>query len=226
MYADTMTLRLSYSPLNFMLGAAKKRGLRIGYMESALRGFYLNSIDTGIQPPKLTSLLYDEYPYKIPDCINELFQFLIDEGDRASYQKMYPYLLSSNSLEEFENNICKQFLGAESLIQQGSNLFKFKKYAEYRREPLIWMNDIERGIICWDMGRLVCLARTALKYGYITLKEAWEYIELAGELSTNKLHSPQEIDKSFLIGWAMKTENINEWDRAMAYFSLIKQRKI
>lgn len=226
MNVDTTTLRLSYNPLNFLLGKAKRQGLRIGYMESALRGFYLNSLDTGIKSRKLTSLLCNEYPYNRPDCINDLFRFLINEGDRASYQKILPCILSSSSPKEFENNACEKFLGAKGFIHQGRNLFKFKKYAEYRREPIIWMNDIERGIIGWDMGLLVCLARTAFKCGHITSKEAWEYIELAGEKSASKLHSPQEIDKSFLIGWAMKTENINEWDRAMAYYSLIKHRNI
>lgn len=226
MKIETKTLRISYNPLNLLLGKAKKQGLRIGYMESALRGFYLNSIDTGIHSRKLTSLLYNEYPYQKHDCINEIFRFLIDEGDRAFYQKMLPCILSSTSLEELESIACKQFPGAEQIIQHGRNLFKFVKYAKYGREPLIWMNDIERGIIAWDMGLLVCLARTALKCGYITSNQAWEYIELAGEISTNKLHTPQEIDKSFLIGWAMKTKNINEWDRAMAYYSLIKNRKI
>lgn len=226
MNVDAKTLRISYNPLNLLLGKAKRQGLRIGYMESALRGFYLNSLDTGIHPRKLTNLLCNEYPYKSPDCINELFRFLIDEGDRTSYQKLCPCLLSSGSLEEFDKTACEQLSGADGLIQQGRNLFKFKKYAEYRREPLIWMNDIERGIVGWDMGLLVCLSRTAFKCGYITSRKAWEYIELAGEISTNKLHTSQEIDKSFLIGWAMKTENINEWDRAMAYYSLIKKRKI
>ena len=226
MNVDTKTLRISYNPRNILLETAKKQGLRIGYMESALRGFYLNSLDTGISSRKLTNLLSEEYPYKKLDCINELFRFLIDEGDRASYQKMCPCLLSCGSVEEFENNARQQFLGRERLIQDGRNLFKFMKYTEFRTEPKIWINDIERGIIGWDMGLLVCLARTAFKCKYITLKEAWEYIELAGEISTSKLHTPQEIDKSFLIGWAMKRENIDEWDRAMAYYSLIKQRNI
>lgn len=226
MNKDTKPLRFSHNPLNLLLGASKRQGLRIGYMESALRGFYLNSIDTGIHPRTLTSILCNEYPHRSPNSINELFRFFINEGDRVSYQIMYPCLLSSNSLEKFEAIVRERFLGAEGFVQQGRNLFKFVKYAGFREEPFIWMHDIERGIIGWDMGQLVCLVRIALKCGYITAREAWEYIELAGEKCASQLRTPDEIDKSFLIGWAMKTDKIDEWDRALAYYSLLRQRRI
>ena len=48
MDAYTRTLRFNHNPLNLILGAEKKKGLRIGYMEAGLQGFYLNSMETGI----------------------------------------------------------------------------------------------------------------------------------------------------------------------------------
>lgn len=224
MVNDSKTLRFSYNPLNLFVGVTKRQGLRIGYMESALKGFYLNCIDTGIQPHKLINLLCNEY--KTPDSISESLKYFINEGDRVSYQIMLPCLLSSNSLEEFESIINERFMGEEQFIQLARNLYRFMKYAEFRKEPIIWMHDIERGIIGWDMGQLVCLVRIALNFGYITVREAWEYIELAGEKCATKLHTPEEIDKSYLIGRAMKTEKIDEWDRALAYYTILRQRRI
>ena len=94
MDAYTRTLRFNHNPLNLILGAEKKKGLRIGYMEAGLQGFYLNSIETGIHPQKLSKLLTEEFHCTDNESATGLFQFLINEGDRVSYQIMLPYLLS------------------------------------------------------------------------------------------------------------------------------------
>lgn len=159
MDAYTRTLRFNHNPLNLILGAEKKKGLRIGYMEAGLQGFYLNSIETGIHPQKLSKLLTEEFHCTDNESATGLFQFLINEGDRVSYQIMLPYLLSTENINEFENIIQKRFFGVERFIRQGKNLYKFVKYTEERRDPIIWINDLEKGIIGWDMGLLVSLAR-------------------------------------------------------------------
>ena len=45
MEAHIQALRINRNPLNLVLGTKRKLGLRIGYMEAALKGFYLNSIE-------------------------------------------------------------------------------------------------------------------------------------------------------------------------------------
>ena len=53
MKSHTKNLRFNHNPLNLILGTRKrKQGLRIGYMEAALDGFYLNCIETGVTPGK------------------------------------------------------------------------------------------------------------------------------------------------------------------------------
>lgn len=217
------TLKLSYNPLNLFLRREKRHGLRIGYMEAALEGFYLNCIETGIHSNQLNTLLSGQYHCTGLDSIKKLLQSLLNEGDRRTYQLIVPYLLSTNSLQELEKVLNERFIGMDNLIRQGKNLYKFVKYTEYRKEPVIWINDLERGIIGWDMGQLVCLARTAQGCGYITKKEAWEYIEQAGALCAKTLHSQEEIDKSFLIGRAMKSGKLDEWDQALFHYSLIRK---
>lgn len=90
MDAYTRTLRFNHNPLNLILGAEKKKGLRIGYMEAGLQGFYLNSMETGIHPQKLSKLLTEEFHCTDNESATGLFQFLINEGDRVSYQIMLP----------------------------------------------------------------------------------------------------------------------------------------
>ena len=220
------TLRSNPSPLNLFLGSKRKKGLRIGYMEAALNGFYLNSIDTGVHPQKLSSFLSEDYHCADTESVTGLFQFLINEGDRISYQIMLPYLLSTSNICEFEEIIRERFFGVERFIQQGKNLYNFVKYTEERRDPIIWINDLERGIAGWDMGLLVGLVRAALGSGYIAKEEAWKYIEQANELCANDLLTAEEIDKSYLLGRAMKSGKIEDWDRVLSCYSLLdKYRK-
>ena len=58
MKSHTKNLRFNHNPLNLILGTRKKQGLRIGYMEAALDGFYLNCMETGVHPEKLSKLLF------------------------------------------------------------------------------------------------------------------------------------------------------------------------
>lgn len=220
------TVRFNPNPLNLFLGNERKKGLRIGYMEAALDGFYLNSMDTGVHPQKLSRLLSEDFHCTDTESTTGLFQFLINEGDRVSYQIMLPYLLSTSNICEFEEIIHKRFFGVERFVQQGKNLYKFVKYTEVRRDPIIWINDLERGIIGWDMGLLVGLVRAALSCGYITKEEAWEYIGQASALCAENLRTPEEIDKSYLLGRAMKSRRIEDWDRSLTCYSLLdKYRK-
>ena len=94
MDAYTRTLRFNHNPLNLILGTEKKKGLRIGYMEAGLQGFYLNSMETGVHPQKLSRLLAEEFHCTDTESVTGLFQFLINEGDRVSYQIMLPYLVA------------------------------------------------------------------------------------------------------------------------------------
>ena len=88
----TRTLRFNHNPLNLFLKTERKKGLRIGYMEAALEGFYLNSIETGMHPQKLSDLLLEKFYCNDTEAVTGLFQFLINEGNHASlpaFSKQY-----------------------------------------------------------------------------------------------------------------------------------------
>ena len=131
---------------------------------SASSGGVQSFPETGIHPQKLSKLLTEEFHCTDNESATGLFQFLINEGDRVAYQIMLPYLLSTENINEFENIIQKRFFGVERFSRQGKNLYKFVKYTEERRDPIIWINDLEKGIIGRDMGLLVSLARASDVY--------------------------------------------------------------
>lgn len=217
------TLRINHTPLTLALTAKKKAGLRIGYMEAALRGFYINSLETGVSPEELSTYLLTQFNCKDAESTCESFRFLIEEGDRTSYTILLPYLLSTESLSEYEKVIRERFFGIERFIRQGTNLYNFLQYIEKRNEPIIWINDLERGIVGWDMSKLVGLVRAAREKEYITKIQAWEYIEQANKLCAETLKTQENIDKSFLIGQAMKSDKIEDWEQLILCYSLLNQ---
>ena len=182
-------------------------------------------METGVHPQKLSRLLAEEFHCTDTESVTGLFQFLINEGDRVSYQIMLPYLLSTENINEFESIIQKRFFGVERFIRQGKNLYRFVKYTEERRDPIIWINDLEKGIIGWDMGLLVSLARASQTCGHISKEQAWKYIEQAAQLCSLDLHTAEEIDKSFLLGKAMKSGKIEDWDRLLSCYSLLGRHR-
>ena len=70
----------------------------------------------------------------------------------------------------------------ERFVRQGNNLYRFVKYTEERRDPIIWINDLKEELTHGIWGILVNLARAAYEIGYITKGQAWEHIEQAGIL--------------------------------------------
>lgn len=221
MKTHSRTLRFSHNPLNLILNAKRKQGLRIGYMHAALEHFCLNSLETGVPKQKVIKLLADKFNCIDTSSTRNMLQFLMNEGDRISYAIQTPFLLSADNLDEFETVIRKRFFGVERFIQQGKNLYNFVKYAEERRDPIIWINDLERGIIGYDMGLAVTIARAAHDCGYITKEKAWEYIEQINTLCDEVLDPPEEIDKSCLIGRAIKSDKIEDWEELILCYSLL-----
>lgn len=219
------TLRFNYNPLSLILGTQRKQGLRIGYMDAALKEFYLNCLKTGVHPQKLTQLLSNKYHCFDAKSSCELFLFLMNEGDRSSYSIMLPYLLSTDNLNEFEEVIRKRFFGVERFIMQGRNLYMFIKYVAERKEPIIWINDLERGIMAWDLGQVVGLVRATQDCGFITKEQAWKYIEETSKLCADTFRTPEEIDKSYLIGGAMKSNKIEDWEQLIQCYSLLREKE-
>lgn len=61
--------------------------------------------------------------------------------------------------------------------------------------------------------------------GHISKEQAWKYIEQAAQLCSLDLHTAEEIDKSFLLGKAMKSGKIEDWDRLLSCYSLLDKHR-
>ena len=220
---DNQNLRFSLNPVSIVLGSKRKKGLRCNYVASSLYGFYINTLKTGATLQTLSNLLSNNLNFKDTPSAIQSFEFLMNEGDRSFYNILLPFLLSAKSAEEFEKDLRKRFFGVEQFIKHGNNLYHFLKYIETQNAVSINAEDLKKGILGWDMGLLVCLVRAAQETGFINEKKAWKYIELAGEKCKTAFQDSEEIDKSFLIGYAMKTKEVKDWEELIRCYKLVKE---
>lgn len=220
MEQSSYSFRFGRKDKNNLPPAGNSQDLLIGLLSSAKTGFFVDVLETGVDENTLHRLLTDAPQLKQEAAVIEMLSLLRDEGERTSYSILLPYLLSAHSGEEAEAILRKRFFGVELFIQRAHNLYRFLKYIHNKNAVFIGKEDLERGILAWDMGELVSLARIAHETGYIDEDSAWAYIEFAGKECRRTFHNWDEVGKSYLIGQAMITDNQQEADKMIGYFCL------
>ncbi len=200
MEQSSISLRFNQNREGNALLANKEQNLLIGLISSIQTGLFVNSLETGMSKDKLRQMLAEIPQLKQESFITEMLTLLKNEGERTAYSILLPYLLSSDNEEEIETILRKRFFGIESFIQRAHHLHRFMKYIREKNIVSIEKEDFERGILAWDMGELITLARVALETGYIDEQTAWEYIRFAGEKCRQIFKNWEEIGKSYLIG--------------------------
>lgn len=218
------------TPLQFNLNLQAKQlsnrrmqGLLTGLMTGMHSGFYINSLETGVSKTELQELLIASPRLRNESSVTEMLNFLQDEGDRTAYAILLPHLLASTDKKEQEKIIREQFFGIELFIRRTQNLHCFLTIIQQENNRLIGKEELRRGILAWDMGLLVNLARIAYETENITKKEAWNYIEFAGKQCKKSFANWEEVGKSFLLGQAMEAENEATMKQAIACFQLAIQ---
>lgn len=218
MEQSSISLRFNQNREGNALLANKEQNLLIGLISSIQTGLFVNSLETGMSKDKLRQMLAEIPQLKQESFITEMLTLLKNEGERTAYSILLPYLLSSDNEEEIETILRKRFFGIESFIQRAHHLHRFMKYIREKNIVSIEKEDFERGILAWDMGELITLARVALETGYIDEQTAWEYIRFTGEKCRQIFKNWEEIGKSYLIGQAMKTDKKEEIDITITSF--------
>lgn len=205
------------------LNNKRMQGLLTGLLAGMHSGFYINSLETGVNKTELQELLIASPRLRNESSVTEMLNFLQDEGDRTAYAILLPHLLISTDKKEWEEIIREQFFGIELFISRTHNLHCFLTIIQRENALLIGKEELKRGILAWDMGLLVNLARIACETQNITEKEAWNYIEFAGEQCKKSFDNWEEVGKSFLLGQAMETGDETKMKQAIACFQLATQ---
>lgn len=218
MEQNSISVRFNPNKRNDILAVNNTQNLLIGLISSMKTGLFVDSLETGIEHERLHRLLAETPQLKQEAAIIEMLSLLRNEGERTSYSILIPYLLTANNGDETERILRERFFGIELFIHRAKNLYHFLEYVDKKNIVSIEKEDFKRGILAWDMGELITLARVALETGYIDEQTAWEYIRFAGEKCRQIFKNWEEIGKSYLIGQAMKTDKKEEIDITITSF--------
>lgn len=204
MTSDKILQQFNQNPFKQNLDHSKEVGLLVGLMSGIQNNFYVDSLETGVDKQHLEQLLIEHPRIKSSVSIEEMLRFLNDEGDRTPYSILLPCMLSFENTAEVEATIRKRFFGIGLFINKYHYLQEFIQLTKEEDNISINRNDIERGILAWDMGRLVYYSRIAYETDIIDEITAWNYIESAAKHCQTIFNTWEEVGKSFLIGQAME----------------------
>lgn len=212
------TLLFNTNPQPGVADLNHQHALFIGLIAGEQKQFYTNSLTTGANQKLLDSLLSDKAKIKEPLQIQSIFNFLKEEGERSAYNIMIPLFLSIKGKEKREAAIQERFIGIERLVQYCRNLNNFLQYIQFHSTLRITNEDLQRGILAWDLSKMIILARIAYDYQLINEKEAWEYIEFADKKCRECFTSWEEVGKSYLLGQVINYPGEDEFKKAIGYY--------
>ena len=186
------------------------RGLSIGALHGEQITAYVDSLETGLSRRRLSKMLETWWSIEEREDAVSVLNWLLEEGHR----EYYPVVLALiRSEEEAHTSI----LGSIS-EEERPEVFAFYKtlkadMAELEAGIGVTDADYDRGILGWDISRIVLLARTCFDCGYIEEEEAWNLIGIADGLARSEFQSWEELRNSVLIGrtmWGGYEDSLNQ----------------
>ena len=204
MEQNSISVRFNPNKRNDILAVNNTQNLLIGLISSMKTGLFVDSLETGIEHERLHRLLAETPQLKQEAAIIEMLSLLRNEGERTSYSILIPYLLTANNGDETERILRERFFGIELFIRKCNNLHHFITCIKADQTFKIGEEELKRGVLAWDMGRMVCLTRIAYDAGFIDESLAWNYICSAGQQCIQAFNDWTELGKSFLLGQAME----------------------
>jgi len=180
------------------------RKIALGALYSEQQTAYINSIDTGLDKETIHAIAGDWWQVSNErDAVNTL-DYLSDKG----FDYYFPAVVAARNIPETER---LEFLrdsfdsreDAEKALLQLGHLEE--AYTELQENHVIKSDaDIVRlGVTGWDSGRLVFMARLFYNAGYITLRQAWTYIDQAQSQARANFSSWHDFACSYILGQAM-----------------------
>lgn len=191
------------------LSETQRIGLLIGLIPSEQHHFAIDRLETGWSAKKASVFLEDSYFSKKKTTAYGLLNFIRDEGERTVYNIILPHFLSTNDKEQRKALLEKNYMAIELFVKYCHNLSDCEPLLTDKTALAINENDLKRGILAWDMAKLVSIARLSFDAGFIPEEDAWSYIETACLHCREVFGNWEEAAKSYAIGTAME-KGLNE----------------
>jgi hypothetical protein len=188
---------------------AKK--ILVGAVYASQQGAYLNTLKTDIGA-KIYTILRDWWGINERDEALDTLDYLQNKAYTYYFPTVWKAFQASSNAERasiIAQNMTNQE-DAEKAFEQTLNLQESVKYLKDLK-IIQHVDDVEKyGVVGWDVGRLVFIARICYDAKYITEDEAWEYIDSAYRQAQQVFNSWEELAKSYIIGrfiWRGKDAN-------------------
>lgn len=183
----------------------RKRQLLAGLIHATEFGATVDSLSTGVKRARVASALNDWWNITSTEQAQSTLGWLLQEGHRA----VWPHVWRIATSEPVEN-----WTASVYAIRQKVDRDQIQEYLNHLAETLPGLqeqgvvqssDDLARGIVAWDMGRAILVARMCYDAKLITESQAWEVIAYASAAVSHSLSSWDEVAKSTIIGRAMWT---------------------
>ena len=165
------------------------------------QGAYLNVLTADIGD-KLHTILEEWWGIDDRDSAIDTLDYLRDKGYAYYFPTVYKAFSAASDQERkdiiiagmtTEEDVEKAYDQTHNLLESIDLLKKLKTIEK--------TEDVEKyGVVGWDAGRLIFIARLCYDAKYIDEEEAWTYIDVAYSQAKSAFRSWNELAKSYVIG--------------------------
>ncbi|MDR2194203.1 MAG: DUF1266 domain-containing protein [Treponema sp.] len=192
----------SKNPKAPLISEKDKKSLFIGLINSEQITAYTDSLTTGLPKDRILQGLTEAWNIRDKEDAYSIIEWLQKEGHRVYYAEIYPVITME---PEQRNKRLKAQCGgkAQKAIQFADNLAECM--SALGDDTFAAFNDenLKKGILAWDVGRLVVITRMCFDIGYIEEKTAWGVIKNAYDMTIKEYQDWKEFAISYLIGRGM-----------------------
>ena len=194
------------------LSPLEEKKILTGALYSHQQGAYLNSLNADIDSGKLYTILGEWWGIEDSESARNKLDYLQNKGFNYYFPIVWQ-AFHAESQEEQEFIILNNMTNDEDIQKAFDQLSNLKESIDIMKNLKVIndIDDIKRyGVIGWDTGRNVFVARLCYDAKYINENEAWGYINPAYDLAQTTFNSWEDLSKSYIIGrflWGGKDAN-------------------
>jgi len=172
-----------------------------GAIYAEQQGAFLNTLPADIGD-KLFTILKEWWGINNRDSAIDTLDYLRDKGYAYYFPTVYKAFSAASDQERkdiinaemtTQEDIEKAYNQTHNLLESIDLLKKLKTIEK--------TDEVEKyGVVGWDAGRLIFIARLCYDAKYIDEEEAWSYIDVAYAQAQKAFKSWNELAKSYVIG--------------------------
>ncbi|MCD8177498.1 MAG: DUF1266 domain-containing protein [Tannerellaceae bacterium] len=191
------------NPKGSNLTQQQYRALLVGLINGEQLMSYCDLLETGVGRDRLVEGLRDYWGITDRQSAFDLMNSMMEGGHRMYFDMVLDFVKKYPDDGIRTKMINQEYPNNERVAEFAANLAACIK--EYKNDPGIPYSEVNlsKGILGWDTGRMVNLARMCCDVGYITSEEAWDLINSAYEAAQENFPDWRSFAISYVIGRGM-----------------------